>query len=96
MANDNRAVSELVDIIRDIVRQELSGLDQTVLCKIKKKNSEDHYDVTIVPDDKTIVKNVVNMTKFELKEGDYVYVYKINNQLSNSFICYKVTPYLGK
>ena len=95
MANSNQAVNELVDIIRDIVRQEIAGLDTTVLCQVKSKKGEDHYDVTIVPDDKTIVRNVVNMTKFDLEVGDYVYVFKINNQLSNSFICYKVTPYNG-
>ena len=92
MDNNNQAVSELVNVIRDIVRQELAGLDRTILCQIKRNNGNDFYDVTIVPDNDVVVKNIVNMTKFDLKEGDYVYVYKINNQLSNSFICYKVTP----
>lgn len=95
MKNDNRAVNDLVDIIRDIIRQEIAGLDSTVLCQIKSKKGENHYDVTIVPDDKTVVRNVVNMTKFDLEVGDYVYIFKIKNQLSNSFIFYKVTPYNG-
>ena len=95
MPGENRAIGELVDIIRDIVRDELSTRDATILCQIKNKKDENYYDVIIVPDEKTIVQNVVNMTKFDLQEGDYVYVYKINNQLSNSFICYKVTPYTG-
>ena len=92
--NDNKAVNELVDIIRDIVKQEIASLDKTVLCQVKRKVSDDHYDLIIFPDEDVIIKNIVNMTKFDLNPGDYVYVYKINNQISTSFICYKVTPLL--
>jgi len=95
MSGDQRAVNDLVDIIREIIKQELSTRDATILCQVKRKKDDNHYDLTIVPDDSNVVRNVVNMTKFDLQEGDYVYVYKINNQLSNSFICYKITPYLG-
>lgn len=90
---DEKAANELVDVIRDIVRQEINKTDATILCQVKNKKGSDHYDVIIVPDEQNIVKNVVNMTRFDLQEGDYVYVYKINNQLSNCFICYKITPY---
>ena len=38
------------------------------------------------------VTNVVNMTKFDFTPGEYCYVYKIQNNLANSFICYKVAP----
>ena len=95
MAVTDRAANELVDIIRDVVRQELNKIDSTILCQVKAIKGEDHYDVAIVPDDQTYLRNVVNMTKFDLEVGDYVYVYKIKNQLGNCFICYKVTPYLG-
>lgn len=90
-----KAANLMVDIIKDIIQQELSKRDCTILCMIREKKDENHYDVSIVPDNNTIIRNVTNMTKFELSVGDYVYVYKINNQLSNSFICYKVIP-LGR
>lgn len=32
------------------------------------------------------------MTRYDLKVGDYVYVYAIRNQFSNCFILYKITP----
>ena len=96
MNNENRTIGELVDVIREIVRQELSGLDSTILCQVKDKTDDHHYDVYIVPDTRTVIHNVVNMTVFDLKAGDYVYVYKIKNQLSNSFICYKVVPFAGE
>lgn len=91
----NKAANELVDIIRAMVAQEINKHDCTILCVVKEKKDDDHYDVSIVPDNGVIIKNVTNMTKFNLDAGDYVYVYKINNQLSNSFICYKVIPYAG-
>ena len=92
---DNKAANELVDIIRTMIHQELVKRDCTILCEVKEKKDNDHYDVAIVPDNGVIIKNVTNMTKFDMQPGDYVYVYKINNQLSNAFICYKIVPYTG-
>lgn len=96
MGNSDKAANELVDIIRNVIQQELSKIDSTILCQIKQQKDADHYDVAIVPDEEISLRNVVNMTKFDLQVGDYVYVYKIRNQLSNCFICYKIVPYLGK
>lgn len=95
MGASDRAANELVDVIREVIKQELSKTDSTILCQIKAKKDDDHYDVSIVPDDQTLLRNVTNMTKFDLEVGDYVYVYKIKNQLNNCFICYKILPYLG-
>ncbi len=91
MATNNNAANELVDLIRDMVRQEIKKQDTTILCQVKEKVDENHYNLAIIPDDGSIVRKVPNMTKFEPNVGDYVYVYKINNQLSNSFICYVIT-----
>lgn len=93
MQGEQKAINEFVDLIKEIIQQELDKTDSTVLCQIKNKKGNNHYDVVIIPDNKNIVKNVVNMTKFDLEEGDYVYVYKINNQLSNCFIVYKLIPF---
>lgn len=95
MGATDKAANELVDVIREVIRQEINRLDSTILCQVQAIKGDDHYDVSIVPDDKTYLRNVVNMTKFDLSVGDYVYVYKIKNQLSNCFICYKITPYKG-
>ena len=90
MQNDDlKAAGDLVDLIRDLIRQELAKRDTTILCQIREKRDDFHYDVTIVPDNSNVIRNVSNMTRFDLEVGDYVYVYKVNNQLSNCFICYK-------
>lgn len=92
----SKAANELVDIIRGIVQEEISKKDSTMLCRVKEKKDDNHYDLIVVPDQENIIHNVTNMTKFDLKDGDYVYVYQINGQLNNSFICYKLLPYINE
>ena len=89
------AAEEMVNVIRDVIQQELSKKGQTILCQVVNKTDDKHYDVYVVPDESEVVKNVLNTTRFDFKEGDYVYIYKINNQLNNSFIMSAVDPYVG-
>lgn len=84
-----KAVENLVDVFRDIVRQEIDKIDTTVFCRVVRKRDSSHYDVYIVPDETSVISNVANMTKINLVAGDYCYVYKIKNSLANSYICYK-------
>lgn len=89
------AANDFVDVIRDLIQQELSKRDSTTMCEILEQVGEDHYNVCTVSDPDTVLHNVVNMTKFELKKGDFVYIYNLNGQLNNSFICYKIIPYIA-
>ena len=90
MDSEDRAASQLVELIKEIVSQETSKLDSTILCQVEEQVDEYHFNLTIVPDNSSVIRNVPNMTIFKLQQGDYVYVYKVNNQLSNCFICYKL------
>ena len=92
MQEKETAANDLVDIFRDIVRQELSKTDSTILCQVKQKRDDVHYDLAIVPDEQASLKNIPNMTGFSLESGDYVYVFKIRNSTSNCFIVSKVIP----
>ena len=92
MQEKETAANDLVDIFRDIVRQELSKTDSTILCQVKQKRDDVHYDLAIVPDEQASLKNIPNMTGFSLASGDYVYVFKIRNSTSNCFIVSKVIP----
>jgi hypothetical protein len=83
------AEEKMVEIIKEIIDQKLAQRDQTVLCEVVAKNADNSmYDVYVVPDTKTVIHNIPNMTKFDIKVGEYCYVYKINNNFNNSFICY--------
>lgn len=88
-----QSADNFVDLIKDLIKQELSKTDQTILCEVAAKGSKENcYDVYIVPDYHTIIHNIPNQTRFEPKNGDYVYVYKINNDFNNSFICCVKNP----
>lgn len=88
MGDEKFVADNMVDIIRDIVREEVSKTDSTLLCRVKNIYSENAVDVIPVSDKTLILHNIPNMTKYDLSIGDYVYIYKINNQLDNSFVCY--------
>ncbi len=90
---EEMAAEEMVKTVRDIIQQELSTRGQTVLCQVVAKTDDKHYNVYVVPDESEIIQNVLNTTRLDFKEGDYVYIYKINNQLNNSFIMSAVNPY---
>ena len=84
-----KAANDLVDIIKDLIRQELDKRDSVILCEIAAKNADGSaYDVYVVPDHTTLIHNIPNMTRFDLNVGEYCYVYKIQNSFANSFICY--------
>lgn len=89
----SKSADNMVDIIRDIAQQEIAKRGSVILCQVEEQKDEYHYDLTIVPDKSNIIHNVSNMTRFELSRGDYVYIYKVGNQLNNAFICYKIVPY---
>lgn len=88
-----KAADQLVDVIRDIIIRELEKRDTTVLCQVVNKKGAKHFDVCVVPDTDTRITNVLNPSSLDIKVGDFVYVYKINNQLNNSFIVSKIMPY---
>lgn len=86
------AADKMVDVIRDIIQQELNKLDCTILCEVISQVDANHYNVYVVPDKTSVVYSVPNMTKFDFTPGEYCYIYKIQNNLANSFICCKVAP----
>lgn len=90
MTDKNVIANNFVDILRDVIRQEISELDTTLLCKVANINSNGSYDVWIEPDEQTIIHNVQSISDSKIEINDYVYVYKIRNQLNNSFIIKKV------
>ena len=88
MGDEKLLADNMVDIIRGVVREEINKTDSTILCQVKNIRSNNSADMIPVSDRSLILKNIPNMTKFDLSVGDYVYLYKINNQLDNSFVCY--------
>lgn len=84
-----RAANEMVNVIRELVKQEVDRMDTTVLCEVVSQEDDNHYSVYVLPDRETVVSNITNMTTYNLLPGDFCYVYKIKNSFANAFICYK-------
>lgn len=88
----NRTSYDFLDVLKGTIDDKVSTLDQTIYCKIVGVNEDYTLDVTIVPDEHTRVRNVVNASKYEFKMGDYGILYKIGNNLANAFIIAKLGP----
>ena len=87
--NTNSAKS-MLGLINDVVKQQLETKDQVALCQIASPGDNESYNVYVVPDDSVIIHNIPNKFGFSLNTGDYVYVFKVGNQFSNSFILSKI------
>lgn len=88
--NQTKTVSNFVDIIKEMIQDEINKQDNTILCKVASVNNDGSYNVYILPDESTVINSIPALTDFDLQQGDYVYIYKIRNQLNNSFIIKKV------
>lgn len=87
MADDS--ANQLVNLIREIVREEIAKLDRTSIGRINSVNNDGTVNLVVLPDTNTQVNNVLNGTAQTLKSGDLVVLYKINNNISNAFVITK-------
>ena len=83
---------EMVDLIKQLIADQISQLDQLVVCKIFDCNSDGTYNVKVVPidDGQPMIKNVKANSFMDLKTDDYVYAMSIKNQLNNLVIFAKI------
>lgn len=77
---------QLVDLIREIVREEIRKQDNTVPCIVNSVNEDNTVDLCILPDLDTVIKQIPNPNRIGCREGDTVLLYKVRNQINNSFI----------
>lgn len=83
---------DFLELLRGTIDDKVSTLDQTIYCKIVGVNEDYTLDVTVVPDEHTRIKGVVNASKYAFKVGDYGILFKIGNNLANAFIIAKIGP----
>ena len=77
---------QLVDLIREIVREEVRKQDNTVPWIVNSVNEDNTVDLCILPDLNTVIKQIPNPNRIDCREGDTVLLYKVRNQINNSFI----------
>ena len=89
----NDSATQLVQLIREIVREELKDKDSTALFIVRQKNSNETYNISIYPDLDTVFYNIPNASKYDFDIGDMGVLYKLNNKPNNSFIINKFNYY---
>lgn len=86
-----------VDLIRTLIREELSSQDSTEMCIIQNYDAiTDRYGVSVLPDRRTVIPNIINASKYHFNSGDIGVLYKMGGRLSNSFLIAKVNPSLDE
>ena len=88
--NNETTARSMLDLIKELIKQQLDNKDQVALCQIASPGSDGRYNIYVVPDDANVIHNIPNKFGFDLNTGDYVYVYKVGNQFAQSFIFAKV------
>ena len=86
---NNDSGNQLVNLIREIIKIEISKEDTTCICQVDSINSDGTANIIILPDMETKINNIQNNSNNEIASGDFVVLYKIKNQINNSFIMAK-------
>lgn len=85
--DDNYIMQQLLDRVKSLIDEKLSDRYSVELCQVvSNNNGSGKYDVVLVSDDSVVIRDVVTSRKAVFNNGDYVYVLKIQNKLSNGII----------
>ena len=83
---------DFLSVIRDIIEQQIKDLSTDAVCEIESVNEDGTLNVFVLPDKQTILKNIINESRYNFKRGDNALLYKIHNRLSDSFVVAKFRP----
>lgn len=90
MGFDNSSVAkEFINFIKTMIDESNKKNTFVIPAIVESKNSNNTYNVYIPPDMSTVIKNIHNGSKFDIKYGDTVYIMALNGDIANSFIIYK-------
>lgn len=78
--------NQMVDLIREIIREEIKKQDSSELCIVDSVNTDGTLNVKLLTDDEGLLENITNGTPFEFNSGDYAILYKLKNSLGNCFV----------
>ena len=76
-------------LLKELISEEIHKLDCTTPCLVDSVNADGTINIYLLPDTATIIPNILNASKYELKKGDIVLLYKVKNRINNSFIITK-------
>lgn len=83
---------DFLNVTRDIIEQQIRDRSTDAVCEIESVNEDGTLNVFVLPDKQTILKNIINESRYNFKRGDNALLYKIHNRLSDSFVVAKFRP----
>ena len=83
---------DFLSVTRDIIEQLIRDRSTDAVCEIESVNEDGTLNVFVLPDKQTILKNIINESRYNFKRGDNALLYKIHNRLSDSFVVAKFRP----
>lgn len=86
------SANNFINLLRDMIREELNKRDSTSVCVIDSVNPDGTLNIYILPDRSTLFKNILNASKYTFAAGEVGVLYKIRNQINNSFVIAKYKP----
>lgn len=81
-------------VMRKMVEQQTDTMSSDAVCEIESVNEDGTLNIYILPDRTAVVRNIINESRYNFKRGDNALLYKIHNQLSDSFVIAKFRPSL--
>ena len=83
---------DFLNVTRDIIEQQIRDRSTDAVCEIESVNEDGTLNVFVLPDKQTILKNIINESRYNFKRGDSALLYKVHNRLSDSFVVAKFRP----
>ena len=77
---------QLIDLIREIVREEVKKQDNTVPCIVDSVNDDGTVNLCILPDLDTVINRILNPNHIDCREGDTVLLYKVKRNWHGVFM----------
>lgn len=90
--NKTKEAGDFVNVVRDIVRQELSTHDSTVVAMVESINADGSLNLYVLPDMNNVVHNVTNQCRYSFNPGDTATLFLINGKVNNAFVVAKHDP----
>ena len=83
---------DFLNVTRYIIEQQIRDRSTDAVCEIESINEDGTLNVFVLPDKQTILKNIINESRYNFRRGDNALLYKIHNRLSDSFVVAKFRP----
>ena len=80
-------MQDFLTLIRNLVDEKIAARDHVEICQVvSDDNGSGKYNIKLLSGEGTVIQDVVSSRKTSFKNGDYVYILKVQNNLSNSII----------